>query len=303
MNIKHAQYMITVLQEGSITNAAKKLYVSQPSLSQMIKLVETNLGTPIFNRNTDPITLTYAGQKYIKAAKQILTINNNLQKEIDEINHEDHGKIRLGIPVQRGMQVLPYVLPKFFKLYPHVEVELKEYGSTITENLVLDGSVDLACMTTLPKHDELKYIIVENEELVLLTSKNTNLAKRIKPGTPISITEAKDELFVSNKQGHSVRVIQDNLFIANNIQPKIILETMSIEVEKKVTIACDAVMICPLNYIENTPEMKAVSSTYPILGVESKRHCYICHRQDLYLTKYMKDFINILLEVENPFLQ
>lgn len=303
MNIKHAQYMITVLQEGSITNAAKKLYVSQPSLSQMIKLVETNLGTPIFNRNTDPITLTYAGQKYIKAAKQILTINNNLQKEIDEINHEDHGKIRLGIPVQRGMQVLPYVLPKFFKLYPHVEIELKEYGSTITENLVLDGSVDLACMTTLPKHDELKYIIVENEELVLLTSKNTNLAKRIKPGTPISITEAKDELFVSNKQGHSVRVIQDNLFIANNIQPKIILETMSIEVEKKVTIACDAVMICPLNYIENTPEMKAVSSTYPILGVESKRHCYICHRQDLYLTKYMKDFINILLEVENPFLQ
>lgn len=91
MNIKHAQYMLTVMQEGSITAAAKKLYISQPSLSQMIKLVETNLGTPIFNRSTDPITLTYAGEKYIEAAKQILTINNNLQKEIDEINHEDHG--------------------------------------------------------------------------------------------------------------------------------------------------------------------------------------------------------------------
>lgn len=47
MNIKHAQYMLTVMQEGSITAAAKKLYISQPSLSQMIKLVETNLGTPI----------------------------------------------------------------------------------------------------------------------------------------------------------------------------------------------------------------------------------------------------------------
>lgn len=40
MNIKHAQYMLTVMQEGSITAAAKKLYISQPSLSQMIKLVE-----------------------------------------------------------------------------------------------------------------------------------------------------------------------------------------------------------------------------------------------------------------------
>lgn len=84
----------------------------------MIKLVETNLGTPIFNRSTDPITLTYAGEKYIEAAKQILTINNNLQKEIDEINHEDHGCLNLGIPVQRAMQVLPYVLPRFMKKYP-----------------------------------------------------------------------------------------------------------------------------------------------------------------------------------------
>ena len=71
MNIKHAQYMLTVMQEGSITAAAKKLYISQPSLSQMIKLVETNLGTPIFNRSTDPITLTYAGEKYIEAAKDL----------------------------------------------------------------------------------------------------------------------------------------------------------------------------------------------------------------------------------------
>lgn len=54
MNTKHAQYMLTVLQEGSITNAAKKLYVSQPSLSQMIKLVENNLGAPILTVTQTP---------------------------------------------------------------------------------------------------------------------------------------------------------------------------------------------------------------------------------------------------------
>ena len=55
------------------------------------------------------------------------------------------------------------------------------------------------------------------------------------------------------------RQLQDSLFITNNIQPKIILETMSIEIEKKVALACDAVTICPLNYIENT---EAVSYTH-----------------------------------------
>ena len=71
----------------------------------------------MYKRQTDPITLTYAGEKYIEAAKKILTINANLIKEIDEINHEEHGTIKLGIPVQRAMQVMPYVLPRFCLLY------------------------------------------------------------------------------------------------------------------------------------------------------------------------------------------
>lgn len=71
MNLKHAQYMMTILQEGSITAAAKKLFISQPSLSQMVKLVETNLGTAVFNRTTEPLSLTPAGEKYMEAAGQI----------------------------------------------------------------------------------------------------------------------------------------------------------------------------------------------------------------------------------------
>lgn len=302
MNIKHAQYMLTVLKEGSITAAAKKLYISQPSLSQMIKLVENTLGTPIFNRSTDPITLTYAGEKYIEAAKKILTINDNLIKEIEEINHDEHGTIKLGIPVQRAMQVMPYVLPRFYAKYPHVKVDVRESGSANTEAAVLDGNVDLACLTTYPKHEELNYILIEEEELVLLTSRNSQLAKRIPSGTPISITEAKNEKFISSKVGHSVRDTQDRLFVTYDIQPEILMETSSIEVGKRTAIACDAVMICPINYIEMTPELHPGCCVYPIQGIEQRRSFYVCHRKELYLTKYMRDFIEILSGLEKAFL-
>ena len=97
MNLKHAQYMMTILQEGSITAAAKKLFISQPSLSQMVKLVETNLGTAVFNRTTEPLSLTPAGEKYMEAAGQILAIHANLEREIEEIRAEEHGKIKFGI--------------------------------------------------------------------------------------------------------------------------------------------------------------------------------------------------------------
>ncbi len=162
--------------------------------------------------------------------------------------------------------------------------------------------MDITCMTTVPRYEELHYTLVENEELVLLTSRNTDLARRIPNGTPISILEAKNENFISNKPGHSVRAIQDSLFAAHNISPKLLLETASIEIEKKVTIACNAVMICPLNYIEKDENFRSQAHIYPLQDIDSKRHCYICHRKELYLTKYMRDFISILSEVENPFL-
>ena len=255
MNLKHAQYMMTILQEGSITAAAKKLFISQPSLSQMVKLVETNLGTAVFNRTTEPLSLTPAGEKYMEAAGQILAIHANLEREIEEIRAEEHGKIKFGIPVQRGMMLLPLALPRFFEAYPHVTVELFEQGSSLMEHMVLNGTVDLACMTTVARHEELTYQLLENEELVLLAARSTSLASRIPDGTPISITEAKNERFIANKPGHNVRTIQDSLFIASGIQPKILLETGSIEVGRRVCLACGAVMLFPKSCIENTEEL------------------------------------------------
>ncbi|MCF2556628.1 LysR family transcriptional regulator [Fournierella massiliensis] len=58
MNLKRAQYMKTIAECGSITAAAKKLFISQPSLSQMLRQLEKEIGTPIFDRSISPLRLT-----------------------------------------------------------------------------------------------------------------------------------------------------------------------------------------------------------------------------------------------------
>ena len=120
MNEKHMQYILAVLREGSVTAAAKKLYISQPSLSQAIKAAEASLGAPIFDRTTDPMTLTPAGQLYVEAARQISAINRNLSGQIEELKHEDFGTLRFGIPVQRSMELLPLLYSRFSEQFPHV---------------------------------------------------------------------------------------------------------------------------------------------------------------------------------------
>ena len=297
MNEKHMQYVLTVLKEGSFTNAAKKLYVSQPSLSQVIKTAESNLGAPIFDRSTDPITLTPAGQLYVEAARQVTTISTNLRKQVEELSKEEFGTILLGISVQRGMELLPELYPRFKKRFPHVGLELHEQGSATMEKSVLEGEVGIALLTTFPRHEELVYDLIQEEKLVLIVNRECELAKRIAPGTPIDILEARDETFISSQSGHSVRTIQDSLFITRDMKPKIDLVTISIEVGKHVVAASPVVMACPDSYVETDNSPDSAYFSYPILGVENPRHFYACYRKDMYLTKYMKGFLEILHEI------
>lgn len=298
MNDRQLEYMLLIAQEQSLSKAAKKLRVSQPSLSQMVKLVESDMGCVLFDRTETPLKLTYAGEKYIEAAKRIMTINDSLKKEIDEITSRDFGVIRLGIPVQRGLQVVPYILPRFRKRYPHVEIQLEENGSGTLENMVRNGEVDMACMTAYPKYEELEYILVKKETLVFLTAKTAPIAGRIPPGTPISVNEVKNESFISLKKGHSVRETQNQLFAANDITPHVLLETANIEIAKQAAVASEAMLLCPANYLATTPGTLTQMAVYPAVGVENRRHFYICHRRDLYLTKFMKGFIEMMTNAE-----
>ena len=86
MTERHIEYVLTIAREGSITAASRKLYVSQPSLSQTIKLIERNLGAEIFNRRTEPISITPAGEMYIEAARKVLAIEEALRQEIGRMN-------------------------------------------------------------------------------------------------------------------------------------------------------------------------------------------------------------------------
>jgi len=302
MNMKHIQYVLTVLREGSITGASKKLYVSQPALSQTIKQIEQDLGAPIFDRSTDSISLTFAGQKYVDAAQKMLDIERNLRTQISEMKDEVHGRIRVGISVQRGLQLLPLIVPEFSREYPFVKIELVEHGSDTLEHMTSEGHCDIALIATNEKPNKLNYVLIENEQVVLMAARSTQLAHRIPDGTPIEITEAQNEKFVSMKSGHSVRLVQDRLFALHHINPQILMETSNMEAGKHVAARSNAVMLIPQVYVSNSLDLHYRVQCHPILNTDYERHFYLCYRKGLYLPKYMEDFARIVFEkLDVPF--
>lgn len=294
MNERQIKYMLTIFREGSISCAAEVLYVSQPSVSQMVRKVEEELRAELFVRHTNPMVLTPAGECYMQAARAIQSIQQNLERQLEEIRLGTRGSIRLGMPLQRSLELLPDIFPRFHARYPAVNLKLTELGSDALESMLLNHQLDLACLTTSAKTNALNYILINREELVLLASRNTALAGRIEEGRPIDIREAEAESFISLRTGHSTRITQDGLFADAHISPDILFETESIEVAKHAVGPCQAVFLCPKNYIDISPEIKRTCVVYPLIDVEQGRHFYVCHRKDQYLTHYMVELIRLL---------
>lgn len=291
MNLKQAYYIKTIAQEGSVTAAAKKLFISQPSLSQMLRQVESELGLPIFNRTVSPMTLTYAGEKYLEAANVILAANDRFESQIREIKQENRGRIRLGISVQRAIQVLPGTLAIFSVQYPNVYVELVERGSAHLEEMVTQRQIDIALAAIEATSPHLAYELIERETIGVLTGKSSPLASRIPNQTPITLEEVKGNTFVNLKPGHSARVVQDKLFRRYGINPRVLLETDTLEVAKRVALETDSCMLCSDIYIDDQVLQKG--AFYPLKDYENHRHFYACYPKGEQLPRYAADFIQI----------
>ena len=295
MNLKQALYIQTIAREGNITAAAKKLYVSQPSLSQMVRQVESEYGVTLFDRTVSPLRLTYAGEKYLQAAKTMLAANERLENELREIRQENSGLLRLGISVQRAIQIMPVALPWFTMQYPKVSIDLREEGSARLEQLLEDGEIDLALAAIESVSPSLSYALIEKEVVGVLAGKGAAIAQQLPPGTPISLSMIREDAFVSLKPGHSVRVVQDSLFHAEGLRPQILLETDSLEVAKRVAIQAGACMLCSDIFVDEYARRGGVF--YPLMDYENKRHLYACWRKGEKLPRYAEGFIQIVSRI------
>ena len=298
MNMKQALYFKTIAQYGTITAAAKQLYISQPSLSQTLRQIEDEVGTPLFDRSTSPFHLTYAGERYLKAVEAMLDIEIRLKEEIESIRRDDGGRLRLGISVTRAMQVLPDVIPIFTKAYPNVTIELTEAASASLEGLLQKGQIDLALAALEANEANIAYELIEKESIGILAGKDSQLAQLVPSGTPISLEMVEKEAFVSLDTSHSSRIIQDRLFRRYNIRPMILLETSSLEVARRVALKSGACMVLPDVYADEFV-FNSGGAFYPLKDYENHRHFYACYRNDENTKKYIRDFVSITTSVLN----
>ena len=293
MNLKHAAAVLAIVEQGGITAASRVLHVSQPSLSQTVKAVESSLGVSLFERAGNRLTLTPAGERYVEGVRELLGMERRLLGEIAELRSGQRATLRIGISASRAVSLLPHILPEFMQRWPHMNVELKESPSVHLEELLEQGGCDAAFITTSFKQNELEYLLVENEQIVLMASRQTELARRVPPGTEIELSEARDERFVTLTRGHSVRAIQDHLCARLGLNPQVLLEVPGMDAAKLIAAESTAVMVCPYGFIQGDPRVEKRVSCYPLRCHGIERHFYFCYPRRARLTAPMRDLYEL----------
>lgn len=249
MDYQQAQYLVKVAQTGNITRAAEELYVTQPALSRFISKVEKEEGVQLFDRTTSPISLTYAGERYIAAMKKLLALQDELREELSAISSHKKGKLTIGIPPARAAAMLPVFLPVFVEKNPNAEVHTVEHNSRQLKEDVLRGRVDFAVLPLLEPLAGYDCEALYEEELFLVAEKGRlpESAWNTAPdGTRVIVPEAlKGQSFVLLKNGHGVRHALNILFDYWGIEPGVFLETTNNETAYGLAAAGMGLAIVP----------------------------------------------------------
>lgn len=230
----NVEYFTVIVECGSLTKAAEKLFVSQSSLSQYLKRLEGSLGITLFDRSTVPMRLTYAGERYYAFADQWRRMEQDIHKELHDLKHENRGRIRLGIPLWRGACMLPDFFPEFNKNYPGITLELTEGSGRKLEQALLENKIDLAVfnLTQAMEDDRLKAETIFNEPILFAAPNSHPATQKLLascsyrgqfPVAPISVVN-EIPLLLSKPGQKSARIVHSFL-LKNELHPQILLET------------------------------------------------------------------------------
>lgn len=163
----YKEYVYAVYQEKSFSKAAQKLFVSQPWLSATVKKVEQELGFPLFDRSTNPISLTEAGEYYVEHIEQIMSIEQEMHQHFKELRETSGAELHIGSSMFFCTYVLPSLLSDFQAQYPQISLTFSEGSTRTLVDRLLEGKLDLLLEAEKPENDKLHTIPWATEELVL----------------------------------------------------------------------------------------------------------------------------------------
>ena len=303
------EYVYEVYKERSFSKAAKKLYISQPSLSANIKRVEAKVGYPIFDRTTKPLGLTEFGKKYIQSVEQILLVESEFHNFANNWADLRTGTLVLGGSSLFSSWVLPFLMGRFAGMYPMVKHVLVEENTVMLTKHLQDGGVDLVLDYALPDEKAFEKRLFRKEHLLLAVPKQFEINKKLEnyhvrpewignqyfmqEEVPVVPMDAFDkEPFILLKPGNDTRKCGMRICNSCGFTPRSVLELDQQMTSYNVTCSGMGISFIGDTLVTRVPENPNV--VYYKLPLElGERGVYFYWRSGRYISRAMEEFLQL----------
>ena len=303
----------TVYQEGSFSHAAQKLYISQPSLSTMIRKVEEDVGLPLFDRTCKPVRLTETGRAYIRATEEIQHVERSCYNYVCAVNNLQAGSLAIGSNQLFSSLVLPRYVSHFIARYPQIQLNLVDANSAELEELIAAGQLDLIIdnreldtahydrqglqreylLLAVPENFTSNHGLEEYQMTFQDILENRHMSDEVKP---VPLKAFAEDPFILMTRDNDTRGRTDAIFQEGGLTPRVILEIDRLVTLYSFIVMGTADVIVSDTLIKNVRDRAENVVFYKLPEQHAMRELYIHCKKNKYISRAMESFVEILMQ-------
>jgi DNA-binding transcriptional LysR family regulator len=242
MNLNHLRAFVAVADSLSFSRAAKRLHVSQPALSNQIKLLEEDLGAKLFERNRRSVSLTNAGKEILDDAERLLSTADEIRQRVRRISGGAAGALRIGFVASATTDIIPRMTVAFRKNFPEVSLELKNLPTVPQIDALRQRTLDAGIVRLPLGQGDIEVLPLASEPFAIVVSKQHAAA-----GSKITVRDLAGEPFVCYSERLAPAFFQHwtGLCRKAGFTPRIVQEVAEMETALALVSAGVGVAILP----------------------------------------------------------
>ena len=288
MTLRLLRIFLMVCREKSVTAAAEKLYIAQPTVSVAIRELETQYNVVLFDRIGRRLHLTDAGKQMRSYAQHIISLLDEMESRSQD--WEKCGTLRLGSSITIGTAKLPGVVAELQKLYPELRIEATIYNSDSVETALLNNEVDLGLIEGKPHSGKLTDIMLGGDELVFLCHPTHPFA-----GQTVELRRLADQPFLFREKGSAGRDLVESTLKAHGLEISPLWQSISTQTLISGVIEGLGLAILPLPLVQ-MPLNAGIIRQFWVKDISFTRRFRLLYHENKYLTCPMRDMIRICQE-------
>lgn len=289
MLARHIQYFLAVAEHLSFTKAAAMLHVSQPALSQQVKLLEESLGAQLFDRSGRTTRLTDAGEVYLQYARRAAQELREATRAIHDVSNLSRGSLRVAVTPTFTTYLVGPVVEAFHSRYPKITLSVQEISQERMEELLLAGELDVGIAFAPVNSPDIESLPLLDETLALVVSPRHPLSRK----KSVELQALGAESLVLLSTDFATREQIDRYFHQHNLHPQVLMEANAlgavIEIVRWTTLST----LLPATTAFAQDDLVAITLEPERL----QRTAVLMRRKDAYLSSATQVFTALTVEI------